>query len=302
MAHELGHNHGRFHTACGGAAGTAPNNPYPGGIIGVTGWDAPEGRLLPGSGWRDLMSYCGPSWVSDYQLQAFHEFSQGLGRSLRGAAAAAKPRGGSLYVQGTIEGGRVASLRVLRLPESAPRPQSGDWTLEARGGGQVHRASFSPVALDHRPGVLGFSVFLPALAQLEQLRVLERGVLRHSRGAEGAQARGSRKAEALQVRDLRLARDGRGLRWAESAPSGAQLRRIVRASYDGGLSFEVLAMDAPAGRLDRLELGGERRGLRRSARGSQRLALARAAGGSVLIEVQLSDGLQTVAARLAVGR
>ncbi|MGH7678735.1 MAG: zinc-dependent metalloprotease family protein, partial [Gemmatimonadaceae bacterium] len=43
MAHELGHNFGRFHTNCGGPLSVDTQYPYAGGSIGVFGWDPVEG-------------------------------------------------------------------------------------------------------------------------------------------------------------------------------------------------------------------------------------------------------------------
>jgi hypothetical protein len=74
--HELGHNLGRPHAPCGSAGQTDPNYPYAGGKLGSYGYDLGSSRLVnPGSTY-DLMSYCRPEWVSDYnygKVQAFLE-------------------------------------------------------------------------------------------------------------------------------------------------------------------------------------------------------------------------------------
>ncbi|WP_419947504.1 leucine-rich repeat domain-containing protein [Candidatus Palauibacter sp.] len=69
FAHELGHNMSLRHAACrGDEGGPDPSFPHEGGQIGVWGWDPRDGGSLvdPTSIVRDFMSYCDPTWVSDY--------------------------------------------------------------------------------------------------------------------------------------------------------------------------------------------------------------------------------------------
>jgi hypothetical protein len=68
MVHELGHNHGRAHVYCngGGAAGTDPTYPHSDGVIGVWGFGIRWFELHSPTSERDFMSYCQPSWVSDW--------------------------------------------------------------------------------------------------------------------------------------------------------------------------------------------------------------------------------------------
>jgi hypothetical protein len=68
MVHELGHNQGRAHIFCagGGAAGVDPSYPYDNGIIGVWGFGIRLFRFHSPTGTFDYMSYCSPSWVSDW--------------------------------------------------------------------------------------------------------------------------------------------------------------------------------------------------------------------------------------------
>jgi hypothetical protein len=65
LAHELGHNHGRPHSPCGGAADPDPNYPYMGAKIGWWGYQAPEKLHNPSTD-TDIMGYCNNQWVSDY--------------------------------------------------------------------------------------------------------------------------------------------------------------------------------------------------------------------------------------------
>jgi len=73
FAHELGHNHGRNHSPCGGAAGADPSYPHSGAGIGTWGYDREKQRLVDPSQHTDFMGYCDPTWVSDYSFQALLE-------------------------------------------------------------------------------------------------------------------------------------------------------------------------------------------------------------------------------------
>lgn len=69
MAHELGHAHGLPHAPCsrGGAIeGADARFPYAGAKIGSWGWDSRSNKLMSPSMYVDLMSYCNPVWISDY--------------------------------------------------------------------------------------------------------------------------------------------------------------------------------------------------------------------------------------------
>ena len=73
MAHEVGHAHGRYHAPCGGAAGTDPKYPYSGAKIGSWGYDLNTKSLVDPKKYVDLMSYCEPTFVSDFNYQGLVE-------------------------------------------------------------------------------------------------------------------------------------------------------------------------------------------------------------------------------------
>ncbi len=70
-AHEVGHNHGRDHAPCGTSGD--PNYPHSGAKTGEWGFDLSTHSLKNPSTHVDLMSYCSPTWVSDYNYNAFFD-------------------------------------------------------------------------------------------------------------------------------------------------------------------------------------------------------------------------------------
>ncbi|MXX90378.1 MAG: hypothetical protein F4205_04115 [Gemmatimonadetes bacterium] len=107
IAHEFGHNLSLGHAPCGSATGRDPQYPYPDGSIGVWGYDFADQRLVHPST-ADLMSYCGPRWISEYN------FSKALDYRLRSAYAAQlatrSPASRSLLVWGGIAADSVLFL------------------------------------------------------------------------------------------------------------------------------------------------------------------------------------------------
>ena len=64
MSHELGHAHGLPHAPCGVSGAGA--FPYAGAKIGAWGWDLLTSTLLSPTSRVDVMSYCDPTWISDF--------------------------------------------------------------------------------------------------------------------------------------------------------------------------------------------------------------------------------------------
>lgn len=79
-AHEWGHNFSRFHAPCGSVGSSDPNYPYANGTIGHPGWNG--GGLVAATA-RDIMGYCSPRWISDYNYNAVLNY-----RATAGAQAA----------------------------------------------------------------------------------------------------------------------------------------------------------------------------------------------------------------------
>lgn len=96
FVHEVGHTQGRQHVYCAGAGvqaqGTDPTYPHEDGRIGVWGFGVRDFQLRHPTANSDYMSYCGQTWVSDWQWNA--TYNRILTLSKWPKSAAGKPAGG----------------------------------------------------------------------------------------------------------------------------------------------------------------------------------------------------------------
>lgn len=126
FAHELGHAHGLFfHAPCGGADAEDPKYPYPSGSTGVPGFDVAAGTFNLPDYHYDLMSYCFPLWVSDYNYGKLFARTQALGAAASFVGGApARHRASVVSADGRVTlvrrgvherplGGELRRVRVL---------------------------------------------------------------------------------------------------------------------------------------------------------------------------------------------
>jgi hypothetical protein len=152
IAHELGHNFGRSHAPCGNPGGPDPQYPYANASIGTWGLDLPALQLKAPGTYKDLMSYCNPDWISDYNYLAVLSF--------RGTAPAVEPAAGQQSAEGLMVWGRIRNGSVILEPSFAVHapvqlpPRPGPHRVEGFdvSGRRVFGVSFEGTVVADLPG------------------------------------------------------------------------------------------------------------------------------------------------------
>ena len=164
IAHELGHNISLQHVACSGTeGGPDPSYPHEGGTIGIWGWDPRDGgSLVDPATARDFMTYCDPSWVSDYYFTNAMRFRLQDTTDVRRDAPAASRM---LVVSGGLTADGDPWLDPAFVVDTRPAvPTSGGpWRLTGRraDGGELFSLAFAMAGLWDGDGRSGFSFALP---------------------------------------------------------------------------------------------------------------------------------------------
>ena len=164
IAHELGHNMSLAHAPCGARGGPDPSFPYPDGFIGAWGYDSHGGRLVSPES-RDHMSYCEPTWTSDYHFTNALRYRLADEGAAPVALAAAPVR--SLLLWGGVDTAGTPFLNPAFVADAPPAlPDSaGDYTVTGRdaNGRELFSLSFAmPVALSEEEELSSFVFALPA--------------------------------------------------------------------------------------------------------------------------------------------
>lgn len=195
IAHELGHNFGRNHAPCGNPSGPDPGYPYANASTGTWGIDLAALTLKSPGTHKDLMSYCDPDWISDYNYLAILAF-RGTA-ALRPAARTVGTVGRGLLVWGRVLAGRVIlePSFVVNAPATLPaRP--GPHTVEGLDatGLPLFRLAFEGEAVPDFPrGEERHFAFVVPLSATEESRLASLRLVGHGltaiRGGAGAALR-----------------------------------------------------------------------------------------------------------------
>ncbi len=154
FVHELGHTLGLPHAPCG-LSNADPDFPYEDAAIGVVGYETASRTLVPAD-YRDVMSYCSPVWISDYNYDKLYDrlvtvTAQNLLAVRKQGLVALRPIvievDGELTVEDTV------------LVDAPPEGETVDarW-LDASGTGYSVPGTF--VKITHLPGGI---VYVPEL-------------------------------------------------------------------------------------------------------------------------------------------
>lgn len=145
ITHELGHNIDLGHAPCG-VGGSDPDYPHGGGRIGYWGYDLEEGALVRPAQ-SDIMSYCYPSWVSDFSFVKALEYRVRASALGRGTPLARAERTTTLILWGRADavGTALQPAVVLDAPVSLPHTD-GPYRIEGLGpdGARLFSLRFAP--------------------------------------------------------------------------------------------------------------------------------------------------------------
>ena len=270
VAHELGHIWGRRHTSCGGPRPETVDNlyPYPGGQIGIYGFDvAGTGLKSPSS--PDIMGYCFQSpWISDYNYLGVRAFRETKAASAR-LAGTPQP---SLLIWGRIENGRPVlepSFHIVTRPSLPQRPGPYSLTGTNANGSRLFSLSFDvALAADspHNGGHFAFTV------PLDQLRASQLAAVTLS-GPGGT---------------VTQSRNGVGLRMGSAAAPLSARREgpSVVLRWNSSVHPMILVRDPDTGNVLSVARGGN----------------ARVWTGKGELDLELSDGVRSQRVRLAISR
>jgi Peptidase M66 len=257
MAHEVGHNLGRQHAPCGNPSGPDPAYPYPGGQIGVWGFDVTS-LALKAPTLTDVMSYCSPNWISDYNWSAMIAYRQ----SGPNNAPAPGSVGAGLLVWGRITPGGIVLEPAFQVPVAnvaLPRPGANRLDLLAADGSALQQIPFEASEVADLPGGTErhFAFVLPLNGQVQQGLAALRVV------AGGRSATRSATAPPGADPALQLSRPGPGQ---------------LEVRWDAGRFPMVLVRDAATGQILSFARGG----------------VARLWAGGSAFQLQFSDGVRGV--------
>ena len=196
MAHELGHNMTLRHSPCGNVDAADLRYPHRNGTIGAWGYNF-RTRTLVHPNTPDLMSYCGPRWISDYNFSKALKY-----RRRREHSAAAKPPASTttMLLWGRVEASGELVLEpafVVNAPPVLPQT-SGPYRLtgEDADGSELFAFGFGMAASTGGDGGAAFAFALPV--RPEWADELERITLSGPKGAVTMDGEGPQSVAILQ--------------------------------------------------------------------------------------------------------
>ena len=232
LAHEVGHNLSLRHAPCGNPAQLDPDYPYPDGNIGVYGYDIRSEELVNPLT-PDLMSYCHPQWISDYNFKKALEYR--IQAETRPTALAARDgfRGRRLLLWGHVSAeGELRLDPAFTLDAPAKLPSgSGPYRVEgiASDGASAFALDFGMEKISEGGGSF---LFLVPFAE-DRLASLERVVLSGPKGSTALERDTPAQPMAIVI-----------------DPATGKIRSILRGESAGD-AISAAAATAPAGTVPR---------------------------------------------------
>jgi len=278
-AHEIGHNIGLPHVnsaSCGqNPIGTDPNYPYSGGSIGQVGIDVYNYSLIPATTNKDLMSYCWPKWISDYNYRKFYDsFKSPLRREVTPRQTIAA----GLLISGRIMGDSgslnyAQPISATNIVADSTGEGNYQLNLHGLGGEVIFHYTFEPTLIgaeDETAMPADFSFIVPFTTNLSALSLWH----------------GTTMLTQLELTTtlptLQVSQQANGNEVVLTWQVSDNVKVTVNYSADNGQTWQTLAVDLTANSftLDKTQL------------------MASADG---LIEVIANNGAQTVREPLRIG-
>jgi hypothetical protein len=186
MAHELGHNFGRFHTPCGNPAGIDQNYPnvgfYSGGFIGTYGYDIAENTVKNPQFFTDVMGYCNQQWISDYTYMGMMNWLTDPNRGPTLPIITSSAEQPSLLIWGRIINGEPMLEPAFEITTRPQLPATGPHRIVATdaSGAELFSVPFAGDRIADLPGSQETFAFTVPLAMLrgrtlDALRLTARG-------------------------------------------------------------------------------------------------------------------------------
>jgi hypothetical protein len=236
-AHEIGHNFGLPHAPCGNAGGPDPAYPYPNASIGHYGFDTLQNRIWSPDApdfTKDVMSYCGPSWFSDYNYEKLY-----ANQVAKGALAQDKLTD-NLYIRVAFDEAGAPHLKPVYTFAGAPTdlPAASPYQIELLDA-QGHVVAAYPVAVweaeEHGVAAHAIHALLPRPAA-------DLAVLRLTRSGTPLLEQALRPPAVPQTSVLRPTSAGAELHWSEP-----DIPALIRYTADEGQTWTTVEFDALGG-------------------------------------------------------
>ena len=231
--HELGHTMNREHAPCGGAGGADPSYPVANARLDTPGYDFVSGRMLVATQSYDVMSYCDPVWISNYNYKGAQQWLES--RPVPETAAfISSPR---IIVSGRLSAGKVI-LNPINFIDGPAEPEAiapGEYLLTLRGDKTVS-VPFSMNRVEDGLEEAHFTMVLPPVAGLYAAEVSHQGKVFALRVAGPQQPRQRAAVRPVQG-GVELTWDAAAFPYASLAHMGENERTTLTLFAEGGKAF-----------------------------------------------------------------
>ena len=236
-AHEIGHNFGLPHAPCGNPGGPDPAYPYPDASINDYGFDTRLNRIWSPDApdfTKDVMSYCGPQWFSDYNYKKLY-----ANQLTKGALSTAR-RITNLFVRVVFDNDGTAHFQPIYTFDGVPSnpPTDSPYTIDLLNDQNTVIASY-PVkvweAEERGLAAQAIDALLPRpSADIASLRLTRSG---HTLIEQALHTQAG-----LQTSSLHSTSTTTELHWAEP-----EIPVMIRYTADHGQTWTTVAFDVIGG-------------------------------------------------------